>query len=376
MAWHWRPTFKNLAWVVLVATLAACGSLPRGAAIEREVLRTQDEPATDIAVYPVTRAFLPSVAHWPRTGQRSYPWIGSSAGSNAQIIRPGDSLNVLVWDSSENSLLTGANSRMAALPEIRVSEAGSIFVPYIGKIQVAGRTPDSARSLIQRQLEAIVPSAQVQLGMAEGRGNSVDLVGGVNRPGNVLMPDNNFTVLSAISAGGGVSTGLENPQVKLVRGSSIYATSIDRLYDNPQLDTRLVGGDKVIVEEDRRYFLSLGAAGSEAQHPFNRDDISALDALSIIGGVNDTRANPRGILILREYPASAVSAGVRGPRKTRVVFTLDLTTSDGLFSARNFHIQSGDLVLATESVLTDTRTILGLVGTAFGLLNAAGNASN
>ncbi len=367
---------KNLVWVILSVALAACSGLPRGAAIEREVLKTQNEPTTDIAVYPVTRAFLPSIAQWPRTGQRSYGWIGRSSGSNAQIIRPGDSLNLLVWDSSENSLLTGTDQRVATLPEIRVSESGSIFVPYVGKVQVSGRTPDSARSLIQRQLEAIVPAAQVQLAMAEGRGNSIDLVGGVNNPGNIMMPDNNFSVLAAISAGGGVSNSLENPQVKLVRGSNIYATSIDRLYDNPQLDTRLNGGDKLIVEEDRRYFLSLGAAGREAQFPFTRDDISALDAMSIIGGVNDARADPRGILILREYPASAVSAGVRGPRKTRVVFTLDLTTSDGLFSARNFHIQSGDLVLATESVLTDTRTVLGLVGTGFGLLNAANNASN
>ncbi|MGC1497705.1 MAG: polysaccharide export protein, partial [Sulfitobacter sp.] len=217
---------------------------------------------------------------------------------------------------------------------------------------------------------------QVQLAMGEGRGNSIDLVGGVNNPGNIKMPDQNFSVLAAISAGGGVSASMENPQVKLVRGHNIYATSIDRLYDNPTLDTRLRGGDKVIVEDDRRYFLSLGAAGREAQHPFNRDDVSALDALAIIGGVNDNRADPQGILILREYKPSAISAGTRGPRKTRVVFTLDLTTSDGLFSARNFHIQSGDLVLATESPITNTRTILGLVGSAFGLVGSANNLSN
>ena len=281
-----------------------------------------------------------------------------------------------MWDSGENSLLTGPAQRDADLPPMRVSESGAIFVPYVGRVQVSGRTPDSARSLIQRQLEAIVPSAQVQLSMSEGRGNSIDLVGGVNAPGNILMPDNDFSVLSAISAGGGVSPQLENPQIKLVRGSSIYATSIDRLYENPGLDTRLHGGDKVIVEEDRRYFLSLGAAGREAQHPFNRDDISALDALAIIGGVNDQRADPQGILILREYPASAVSAGERGPRKTRVVFTLDLTTADGLFSARNFHIQPGDLVLATESPVTNTRTVLGLVGAGFGLIGAATAVSN
>ncbi|MGB3245457.1 MAG: polysaccharide biosynthesis/export family protein, partial [Sulfitobacter sp.] len=306
-----------------------------------------DDVDSEIAVYPVTRAFLPSVQSWPDTGARSYAWIGHSHGTAAQVIRPGDTLDVLVWDSSENSLLTGPEQRVATLPKIRVTEAGTIFVPYVGKVKVSGRTPDSARQLIQRQLEAIVPSAQVQLVMAEGRKNSIDLVGGVNQPGNILMPDNDFSVLAAISAGGGVSNALENPQVKLVRGQTIYATSIDRLYDNPKLDTRLLGGDKVIVEEDRRYFLSLGAAGKEAQHPFNRDEISALDALATIGGVNDSRADPEGILILREYPSSAVSGGVSGPTKTRVVFTLDLTTSDGLFSARNFRIQSGDLVLAT-----------------------------
>ena len=367
---------KHLVWVILTIALTACGSLPRGAAVEKEILKNSDAPASDIAVYPVTRAFLPSVATWPRNGSRSYNWISHTHGSNAQVIRAGDSLDVLVWDSSENSLLTGPDQRVATLPSIRVSSAGTIFVPYVGKVKVSGRTPDSARALIQRQLEAIVPSAQVQLAMAEGRGNSIDLVGGVNKPGNIILADQNFSVLAAISAGGGVSNAMENPQVKLVRGHNIYATSVDRLYDNPKLDTRLRGGDKVIVEDDRRYFLSLGAAGREAQFAFNRDDVSALDALAIIGGVNDNRADPQGILILREYDTSAVSAGTRGPRQTRVVFTLDLTSSDGLFSARNFHIQSGDLVLATESPITNTRTILGLVGSAFGLVGAANNIAN
>lgn len=362
--------------ILLASSLAACANLPRGAAIQKEVIRSAETPDADIAVYPVTHAFLPHVAHWPRTDSKRHSWIGASRGSNAQVIRPGDRLDLLVWDSGDNSLLTSPAQQVATLPGIRVSESGTIFMPYIGKVKVSGRTPDSARQLLQRQLEGIVPSAQVQLAMTEGRGNSVDLVGGVNKPGNILMPDNNFTVLAAISAGGGVLSSIENPQVKLLRGANIYTTSIDRLYENPSLDTRLIGGDKLIIEDDRRYFLSLGAAGREAQFPFNRDEVSALDALAIIGGVNESRADPEGILILREYPASAVSAGVRGPRRTRVVFTLDLTTSDGLFSARNFHIQSGDLVLATESPLSDTRTILGLVGSVFGLVNTAGNLSN
>ena len=50
-----------------------------------------------------------------------------------------------------------------------------------------------------------------------------------------------------------------------------------------------------------------------------------------------------------------------------MVFTVDLTSADGLFSARNFRIHPGDLVLVTESPVTWAQTILGLVGSVFGL---------
>lgn len=361
---------RHILWVTLCVSVAACGNLPRGAAIEAEITKGADQPEADFAVYPVSKAFLPSVAEWPNTGERHYGWLSHSQGSNAQVIRAGDTLNVVIWDSAENSLLLAPGERSTNLTDLRVSSSGSIFVPYVGKIRVADRTPDGARSMLQRQLEAVAPGAQVQLSMSEGRTNSVDMIGGVRTPGNVKMPDQNFSVLAAISAAGGVTETLTNPQVKLVRGHKTYRTSLNRLFDNPKLDTRLRGGDRIIVEQDERYFLSLGATGNENQFGFNRDKVSALDALSIIGGVNDSRANPQGVLVLREYPASALSSGQRGPRQQRVVFTIDLTTSDGLFSARNFNINSGDVVLATESPVSSVRVVASLIGSAFGILSA------
>jgi len=360
---------KHFILIALALTLAACGNLPRGAAIQSEITKGADAAEADFAVYPVTKAFLPSLKEWPSTGERKYGWLQHSSGSNAQIIRPGDTLNVVIWDSAENSLLMSPGTRSTNLTGVRVSETGNIFVPYVGKIRVSGRTPDSARELLQRQLETVSPGAQVQLNAQEGRTNSIDIVSGVRSPGNIKMPDQNFSVLAAISAAGGVNDAMVNPQVQLVRGHKTYRTSLTTLFDNPKLDTRLTGGDRIIVEADRRYFLSLGATGNESQFPFNRDNVSALDALSIIGGVNDNRANPQGVLILREYPASALTSGQRGPRQKRVVFTIDLTTSDGLFSARNFNINSGDLVLATESPVSNVRTIFSLIGSAFGVIN-------
>jgi polysaccharide export outer membrane protein len=249
---------------------------------------------------------------------------------------------------------------------------GDIFLPYVGNVSVIGLTPDLAREEVQTAFEMIVPSAQVQLSMTEGRNNSVDLVSGVLQPGTYPMPDRNYSVLGLISAGGGISANLNNPQIRLMRDGRIYGTSVDKLLNNPQLDTLLRGGDRVFLEEDERYFLSFGAAGREDLHTFTKDEMSAMDAVSIMGGIQDSKADPKGLLILREYPASATRAGTRGPQQTRVVFSVDLTTADGLFSARKFQINPDDLVMATESPINDALTISNIIGNFFGVFSRAG----
>ena len=94
----------------------------------------------------------------------------------------------------------------------------------------------------------------------------------------------------------------------------------------------------------------------------------------MIGGVNQNTADPKGILILRDYPESAVRSDGSGPSRDRMVFVLDLTNADGLFSAGEFAIQDRDLVLVTQSELVNTKTIFGLIGSIFGLANTVDSA--
>lgn len=353
--------------------LAGCTALPGGGPTSTEFVNLAQKPDADFALYQVNRAFLPVVAKWPPTGgEKRLSWIRHSKGANNQIIQPGDRLNIRIWDSSDNSLLTSTGQKEIALPDIRVAANGTIFLPYVGNVSVVGLSPDLARERVQKALEGIVPSAQVQLDMTEGRNNSVDLVSGVLNPGTYPMPDRNYTVMGLIAAGGGISERLNNPQIRLMRGGRLYGTSVNSLLSDPSLDTLLRGGDRVFVEEDERYFLSFGATGTEAIHIFTRDRMSAMDAIAAMGGVNDSKADPKGLLVLREYPPSAVRPGNRGPRRTRVVFTLNLTTPDGLFSARNFEINSGDLVMATESPINDLLTISNIVGNFYGVFSRAG----
>ncbi|CUH89330.1 polysaccharide export protein Wza [Phaeobacter sp. CECT 5382] len=368
-----RLLLSLIAATSLILLPVACSRLPGGAPASEEIIRQSGESDADFALYTVNRAFLPTVAQWPGTGtQEHLSWLGASHGAKTQIIQPGDKLTLRIWDSSDNSLLTSSEQKAVQLQDVRVAANGTIFMPYVGSVNVLGLTPDLAREELQVELEAIVPSAQLQLDMLEGRNNSVDLVSGVAQPGTYPMPNRNYSVMGLISAGGGISSNLNNPQIRLVRGRSIYGTSVDALLNDPNKDSLLRGGDRVFVEEDERYFLSFGATGTEDLHIFSKDSVSAMDAMSIAGGFQDSRADPQGLLILREYEPSAVAPGVRGPRQTRVVFTLDLTSADGLFSARNFEINPGDLVMATESPINDALTISNLIGNFFGVFSRAG----
>ncbi|TNC48506.1 polysaccharide export protein [Rubellimicrobium rubrum] len=374
-----KNVFRLGLGALVCAALTGC-ALPRGAAFESEVLRARSESGgeavRDFAVEGVTRDALARFASWPIPAEEQLGWIGRQDGPANRIIAAGDVLAITLWNTEDNSLLTAPGQRAITMEAVTVSSTGEVFMPYIGDIRVAGMSPDHARDAIEARFIEVTPSAQVQLEVAESRGTLVNLVGGVDRPGAYPMRDQSYTVLSLIAEGGGVPPNMNNPQIRLMRGDAIYGTSIDRLYSEPGLDTTLRPGDKVIVEPDERFFLSLGAAGSEAVHPFPRDEISALEAISIIGGVTDSRANPRGILVLREYPASAVRADGTGPAQERVVFTLDLTTADGLFSAGEFPIQAGDLVYATESRVTSAQTVFSILGSTVGLANRVGNLSN
>jgi len=358
---------KTVVLMLCLGALAAC-SLPRGAPLQSEILGTKNSDVPqDFAVYKISKSLVPVVAKWPKTGPyHSKAWIGHSHRSGDMRIKAGDLINLTIWDSDQNSLLTNDTQKLVELKRILVQSDGKIFIPYLDRIKVSGMTAESARGNIQSLLESIISSAQVQLSLEAGQGSSVSVVSGVAKPGSYLLQTSHYTLLDALSMGGGIDPTLRNPQIRLQRSGRTYGISARKLYAKPSLDTILHGYDKIIVEQDNRYFRAFGAALTESLVYFESDTVTAADALSLMGGLLDGRANPQGILILRNYKPSQV--GGSGPSKPRVIFTIDLTTTDGLFSAGQFQIHPNDTVLVSESPLNVATTIFGLIGSISGFI--------
>jgi len=358
--------------LILLVVVQGCATLPRGSALQSEVTRAGNSETAAFAVYPVTQAQLASIGNWPSPDDRSQHWPPHSHGRVALPIAAGDLMDVVIWDSEENALLASPGQKAVSLQQIRVGADGTVFLPYIDRVSVGGLTADRARLRIQNKMESIVPSAQVQLNVTPGRGRSVDVASGVANPGVYPLQDGGAGILSVLSAAGGVASGVNNPQVQLIRGHQTYSVALAALYDDPKTDVRLRGGDVLVVRADARSFVSFGASGTETLHSFPKADLTAMEAVGLMGGLSETRANAQGVLILREYPVGAVSAdGVVGPPKAQMVFTLDLTSADGLFAAKKFPIQSDDLVYVSESPITSAQTIFGLIGSVFGITRSA-----
>jgi polysaccharide export outer membrane protein len=346
-------------------------SVARGAPSQREVLAHPDAEGADFALEIVTRDRLSAYQHWGKlNGRVSTSWPSGGAVPTDQVLAPGDRLALRVWDAEDSSLITQTGSPFADIANVLITASGRVSLPYIDEVQVSGLTAEQARLRMQERLTAIIPSAQVQLEVTQGRRNSAQMLGGVVRPGTYPLNERNLPLTSLLAAAGGVDQSLRNPQVQITRGRHVYRRPLDFVLYNPANDPAILGGDSVLIDRDKRSFKALGAAQREEVIGFDAEDVSALRAISLMGGIADARADPRGILVLRRYSQADVSR-TDGAPNTRVVFSFDLTRAEGMFSADEFLIADDDIVLATQAPAVTTQRVLALFGAVLGFGRAA-----
>jgi len=299
-----------------------------------------------------------------------------SAGILAgDTIRTGDTVAITVFENVPEGLLTSAETRGARLTELQVDDQGYIYVPFAGRVRAAGQTPDALRQAISTQLDQQTPDPQVYVSRTGGDGATVSVVGRVGAQGVYPISRPNRRLTAMLASAGGVSIPTQTATVSVSRGAITDRVWLSDLFEHPELDIAMRGGDRIFVEQDQRNFTILGATGTQARVVFDRQTISAIEALAQVGGLDATRADPTGVFVFRNEPPE-VARNVLGQSvsgDTRVVYVLDLTAPNGMFFARDFQIRDGDTVYVTEaSAVTWNRQIATITGT----LGATGAAAS
>ncbi len=275
--------FPSFRWARVGATLAVVGvvsscGLPQVGPNKREIFAGSVQQQGDAFVVAVNDRVTRATAVTPALGF-------SEAFKNAGVIgsdtiRPGDILGLTIWENVDDGLLAGESQSSTALEEVQVDGAGFIFVPYAGRIRAAGNSPDAIRRIITAKLEEQTPDPQVQVRRVAGDGSTVSLIGSVGGQGVYPIERPTRTLSTMLARAGGVTIQPEIAQITVIRGDMRSQVWFQDIYDHPELDIALRGGDRILVEEDTRAFTALGATGGQARVPFESQNLSALEAIA------------------------------------------------------------------------------------------------
>lgn len=154
---------------------------------------------------------------------------------------PGDVVEIRVTDQEE---LTG---------EYEVDEEGTIRFPWIGDVEVAGRTKGEIAETIETELaNGWLRQPQVFVRVVERQNREVSVLGQVNEPGSYPYKER-LTLVQAISLAGGLNPLAQAKKVQLIRetaqGRETYVIDVRQILDGKEADLPLLPGDIVNVPE-------------------------------------------------------------------------------------------------------------------------------
>ncbi len=372
-----KNTVKAVALLATVAMVASCG-LPRSGPNKREIYRGSVEKRGDAHIVTVTPAVSRVTAVQPSFGFSDTFQNAGLMGSDT--ISAGDTLGVTVFENvKDDPLLGNTGQRVSALSEIQVDGQGFIYIPYAGRIKAAGQTPEGLRQAITRQLEDQTPDPQITVTRLAGNGATVSISGGAGANGVYPIEAPTRTLATMLARSGGVAIDPGIAIVRVTRGSQTGKIWLKDLYENPALDIALRPGDKIVIEEDSRSFIALGATGAQNLVPFATETLSALEAIATVGGLATQSADPTGVFILRDESEEIARAVLGRPDLVgdqRIVYVLDLTEPTGLFEARDFQVRDGDTLYVTEAPFVQWQKTLGAITGTTGAASNLANAAN
>jgi polysaccharide export outer membrane protein len=277
---HPRSLFRNLSTAFVVALVASMIALGQTAA----------PPATSLPPKPAVSGISPTTGNPPANpGDASVPPPELTIGV-------GDLLKITVLGAPEYD------------QEVRVGGSGDISIGLVGRVHVAGQTPEQAQALIRKRLVdgGYFADPQVAVFEKDFATQGVSVLGEVQKPGvyPITGPRRLFDVLSL--AGG---TTPKAGQVVTISGRDRIKTlqSVNFSSDpqkNIEANVDILPGDTVVVSKAGVIYVV-----GDVKHPMgvimdNSGHITILQALATAEGANPTSS-------LRN--AKIVRKGEKGP---------------------------------------------------------------
>lgn len=367
---------KLVAAFACLALAAGCG-LPRAGPYYEELVTEESQGAGEDPGFDLIEV-TPAVINATNVDERLGFDLNlvDARPERVSILGVGDLVQVTIWERGENGLFSelGGATALTAV----IEEGGHIYLPYIGKVRASGRTVDGLRNAIRELLLEKTLDPQVEVKRETGDSKSITITGTAGPAGIIPIERTNKSLLSLLASAG---FSVEDPEVVRVvvrRGPLQGEIWLSELFSNPSYDIPVRAGDVIFLNNDTRHFRSFGAVG-QTRVPFPTRDISVLDAIALVGGLQSTRSDPSGVFIFRvEPPEVAVQVSERATvdQPRNVAYLMDLTKDGGFFLADQMKMQDGDVLYVTDAPFARFQTIAAAIGSLIGFAGTAGGITN
>ncbi|SRR5258706_556143 len=137
--------------------------------------------------------------------------------------------------------------------ELRVSSNGTVTFPFLGSIEVKGKTPAEVEDLLREKLgKDYLVDPQVIVTVKEYRARVVTVLGQVNKGGLISLPaEQKMDILEAIAQAGDLTRGAKKNRIEVTRKGQVFKFSLDDLKkeSDPKKKFWLEPGDGIYVYE-------------------------------------------------------------------------------------------------------------------------------
>jgi polysaccharide biosynthesis/export protein len=345
----------RLAALALLASLSACALSPgmkmkseNGmSAVEVPVQRDGKVVSEKVPVTPITSALLIQQEQNKKT-ESKIP--DEDPVDTTYRIGPRDRLEVTVWDHPELNDPGGEK----ILPELAgkvVKDDGTLFYPYVGDMNVAGKTVSEVQEMLVHGLSKYFKRVKLDVRVISFMSHRVYVVGEVKFPGIQSLVDTPMTVAEAVSRAGGATPEADQGNVTLSRGGKVYRIDLLDLYQqgNNAQNLHLKDGDVLNLPDrrDNKVFV-MGEVGKQTPLQIHNGKLTLQQAI-LENGVDFNSSKPEAIYV------------IRGNQAKPEIFHLDAESPDALILADRFPLQPHDVVFVGTAGITRWSRVLNQV---------------
>lgn len=292
----------------------------------------------------------------------------------SSVIEIGDTLDISIWEAPPATLfgtmIGGSQLAMSStlrpvpdargtnLPEQMVGESGTVNIPFAGRVQASGRTPDAIAQDIRTRLLGKAHDPQVIVRRSRNAATNVTVVGEVVNSGRMPLTAKGERLLDALANAGGVRQPVGKMTIQVTRGDHVGIMPLEAVIKDPRQNIRLQADDVVTLLFQPFSFTVLGAAKANQEVPFEATGLTLSQALGRMGGLDDQRANPKGVFIFRfedptVFPGNGQALPTTKDGKVPVIYRVNMRDPTTLFVAQSFPIKDKDVIYISNAPLAD-----------------------